>query len=302
MIKNYEIVDDRILPTDYEDSKIIVIYNPTKEEKNFLADVLKIDKNTIDSSLDPNEVSRIDVSDNYISVMCKTPKNKNFEENLFSVTTFGVFLFSEKLLVLSLENVFLFDEKEIRAKNLKEVFLKILDQPTLHFTENLKVISIISEEIEEKINEAMENRFLINMFTLEKSLVYYLSSLNENMLAFEKLEALSERMQFTKHESTLLKDYYIECKQCYKQAEIHSNILSSLMDARVSIVSNNLNILMKTLTMMTILIMLPTFVVSVFSMNVRIPVAVYTNAFWGIMILAILSAASAIIFWKIRRW
>jgi len=302
VIKNYEIVDDRILPTDYEDSKIIVIYNPTKEEKNFLADVLKIDKNTIDSSLDPNEVSRIDVSDNYISVMCKTPKNKNFEENLFSVTTFGVFLFSEKLLVLSLENVFLFDEKEIRAKNLKEVFLKILDQPTLHFTENLKVISIISEEIEEKINEAMENRFLINMFTLEKSLVYYLSSLNENMLAFEKLEALSERMQFTKHESTLLKDYYIECKQCYKQAEIHSNILSSLMDARVSIVSNNLNILMKTLTMMTILIMLPTFVVSVFSMNVRIPVAVYTNAFWGIMILAILSAASAIIFWKIRRW
>lgn len=302
MTKNYEIIDDIILETDKEDSKIIVVYKPTIEEKNFLVDVLNINKNTIESCLDPDEVSRVDVCDEYISVMCKIPKNKSAEENIFNVTTFGIFLFSKNLLILSMENVSLFDNKQIIAKNLKEVFLKVLDQPTLSFTENLKIISIISEEIEEKINESMENKFLINMFTLEKSLVYYLSSLNENMLVFEKLKTLEEKLELNTAEKNLLIDYRIECGQCYKQAEIHSNILASLMDARVSIVSNNLNILMKTLTKITIMIMLPSLVVSIFSMNVRIPVAIYPDAFWGIMILAFLSVLTAIIFWKVRRW
>ena len=69
MTKNYEIIDDIILETDKEDSKIIVVYKPTIEEKNFLVDVLNINKNTIESCLDPDEVSRVDVCDEYISVM-----------------------------------------------------------------------------------------------------------------------------------------------------------------------------------------------------------------------------------------
>jgi magnesium transporter len=95
----------------------------------------------------------------------------------------------------------------------------------------------------------------------------------------------------------LLDDLIIENTQCYRQAEIYSNILASLMDARVSIVSNNLNILMKTLNLVTIFIMVPTFVVSAFSMNVDIPLEHHPKAFWFVLGLSSLSVISVLIWW-----
>jgi magnesium transporter len=100
----------------------------------------------------------------------------------------------------------------------------------------------------------------------------------------------------------LLDDLGIENTQCYKQAEIYSSILASLMDARASIVSNNLNVLMKTLNMLTIAIMVPTFVVSAFSMNVHIPLASQGWAFWFVMVLAALSSIAWLVIWKRSRW
>ncbi|MEO0108096.1 MAG: CorA family divalent cation transporter, partial [candidate division WOR-3 bacterium] len=86
------------------------------------------------------------------------------------------------------------------------------------------------------------------------------------------------------------------------QAEISSNILASLMDARASIVSNNLNVLMKTLNLITIGIMVPTFVVSAFSMNVGIPFSGHPHAFWIILGLAGVSLVGMLLFWRYKRW
>jgi hypothetical protein len=99
-----------------------------------------------------------------------------------------------------------------------------------------------------------------------------------------------------------IQDVAIENDQCYRQAEIYSNILASLMDARVSIVSNNLNVLMKTLNIITLAIMVPTFVVSAFSMNVRIPLSGLGGAFWIIMGLAAVSSFGFILFGKLKKW
>ena len=100
----------------------------------------------------------------------------------------------------------------------------------------------------------------------------------------------------------ILDDIIIENNQCYTQAEIYSNILAGLMDARVSIVSNNLNMLMKTLNIITIGIMVPTLVVSAFSMNVSIPMQHNPLAFWIIMGLAIFSVIVFMLFWKFKKW
>jgi magnesium transporter len=94
----------------------------------------------------------------------------------------------------------------------------------------------------------------------------------------------------------------IENNQCYRQAEIYSNILASLMDARASIVGNNLNVLMKTLNIITIAIMVPTFVVSAFSMNVTIPLQQHNYAFWIIIGMAGLSVATVTYIWKHKKW
>ena len=149
----------------------------------------------------------------------------------------------------------------------------------------------------------MRNEYLISMFALEKSLVYYLNAINANGVVIEKLKLNAAKLNFTQDTHELLEDLAIENSQCYRQAEIYSNILASMMDARVSIVSNNLNILMKTLTIITIGIMTPTFVVSAFSMNVKIPL-LHDNplSFWIILGFAALSLVVLGIVSRYKKW
>ncbi|HPC37041.1 MAG TPA: CorA family divalent cation transporter, partial [Candidatus Marinimicrobia bacterium] len=100
-----------------------------------------------------------------------------------------------------------------------------------------------------------------------------------------------------------LDDIIIENTQCVKQAEIQSNVLASLMDARASIVSNNLNVLMKTLTIITIGIMVPTLIVSIFSMNVDLPLPKNSpSSFWAIMGMALISVIAFFSIWKRKKW
>jgi magnesium transporter len=169
--------------------------------------------------------------------------------------------------------------------------------------EHLRIINQIADDVEQKINKAMENKFLINLFALQKSLVYYQNAVNSNGALIEKIRHNAPKFGFTQEEMELLDDIAVENNQCYRQAEVYSNILASLMDARASIVSNNLNVLMKTLNIITIAIMVPTFVVSVFSMNVVLPFGLREHpAFWVIMGLAFVSMFGFLAFWRYKKW
>jgi magnesium transporter len=163
-------------------------------------------------------------------------------------------------------------------------------------------MNMITDELEQKINKSMENKYLIHLFTLEKSLVYYLNAINSNSLIIHKMKQCAGKIGFSQEQIELLDDILVENNQCYRQAEIHSNILASLMDARASIVSNNLNVLMKTLNIITISIMVPTLVVSAFSMNVKIPLAHLDYAFWIVMMLATISVIGFFFIWKSHKW
>ena len=179
----------------------------------------------------------------------------------------------------------------------------MINRSIFHFLEHLKIINTISTELEQKINQAMENRQLINLFGLEKSLVYYVASINSNGTVIEKLKLNSAKIGFTPEEVEFLDDIIIENAQCNKQAEIYPNILAGLMDARVSIVSNNLNLLIKTLNIITIAIMVPTLVVSIFSMNVKLPISEsHPLTFWVIMGMAAASLATFMYLWWRKKW
>jgi magnesium transporter len=161
---------------------------------------------------------------------------------------------------------------------------------------------LITDSLEQKIHTSMENKYLLNLFALEKSLVYYLNALHSNSALIEKLKMNAAKIGLTSENLEFLDDLHIENAQCLKQAEIYSNILASLMDARASVVSNNLNVLMKTLNMITIGIMVPTLVVSAFSMNVSIPFQKFEYAFWIIMGLATVSVGGLLVFWRRKKW
>jgi magnesium transporter len=305
MLKRYLIENFRIVGTEDEKAPILLCLNPDEAEKRLLIDTYQIDEHTLASALDPDEQARLECEPNHIAFIYKRPKNYSGDAQLlFKASTMGVFFFGDLLILVAAEDTILFEGKQLaKVASLRELVIRLINRAIFHFMEHLKIINQIVDDVEQKINKAMENRYLINLFSLQKSLVYYQNAVNSNGALIDKIRHNASKFGFTQEEMELLDDIAVENNQCYRQAEVYSNILASLMDARASIVSNNLNVLMKTLNIITIAIMVPTFVVSVFSMNVALPFGLREHpAFWIIMGLAGISVVSFFIFWKYKKW
>lgn len=304
MVQFYSLINNKVIATDDTKSPIVVFSNPTEEERKQLIDVYAIDEHTLTSALDPDELSRLEFEPHHIALIFKRPRNYSGKDQLlFKVTSCGLFLFKDRLIIVLSEDIPLFDGKLFNVvRSINELVIKLIFRSVYHFLEHLRIFTLITDELESKINTAMENKYLLNLFTLEKSLVYYLNSINANGILIEKMKYNAAKIGFVDEELELLDDLIIENTQCYRQAEIHSNILASLMDARASIVGNNLNVLMKTLNIVMLGIMIPTFVVSVFSMNVPIPLQDREYAFWLIVLLGLGSFLGVLVAWKKFKW
>ena len=302
IIKNNKVEEENSLSS--EQAAVLLFVNPTAEEKKYLTETLKIDEHTLASAMDPEELPRLETEPDHTALILNRPRNYSGKEQLvFRVASMGLFLYKDKLVIVLPEDIPLFIGKRFNfVADLNEVFLKIIYNAISHYLEHLRVINIITEEIEDKMTQSMDNKYLLNLFSLEKSLVYYASAITANGLVFEKLRNFSSRVGLSEQNREMLDDIIVENTQSQKQAEIYSNILASMMDARASIVNNNLNVLVKKLNTITIWIMVPTFVVSAFSMNVAIPLAKHPHAFSIIMGLAILSVWCAVMYWKYRKW
>ena len=298
MVKRLRLSEGRLIDADSTNGQVHVYINPDESERRYLIDTLKLDEHTLNSALDPDELSRLEFEPDHMAVIYKRPKNYSSEDEfLFRVGSTGLFLFKDKLILVLAEEALLFDGKQFaRVNSLQEIALKLIYRSIIHFLDHLKVVNAVSNALENKINTSMENRYLLNMFTLEKSLVYYLNAINTNGKVIERLKLSGGKLELGQENLEFLDDMLIENSQCYEQAEIYSNILASMMDARVSIVSNNLNLLMKTLNIITIGIMVPTLVVSTFSMNVEFPIRSHPYAFWLILMMACFSVLSVVIF------
>lgn len=304
MVKNYAISDGRVQACTDPNGPIQLVVNPSDEEKRYLIDQLQIDEHTLSSAMDPDELARLEFEPEHMALIFKRPKNYMASDHfLFKVQSMGLFLFKNRLVILLSEDIPFFEGKSAaNTHSLLDVLLKLLYRSIFHFFEHLKIINQISDSLERKINTAMENKYLLNLFILEKSLVYYLNAINSNSMVIERIKLNAGKLGISGETMELLDDIVIENNQCFKQAEIYSNILTGLMDARGSIVGNNLNVLMKTLNIITIGIMVPTFVVSAFSMNVRIPLSDNPLAFWMIMGFAGLSVLGFLLLWRLKKW
>jgi magnesium transporter len=304
MVKRYRILDSRLAEApEGTEAQVLVYIAPDEKEKRYLVDQLHLDEHTMNSALDPDELSRLEFEPDHVALIYKRPKNYCSEDEfLFRVVSTGVFLFRDKLVLVMMDDSMLFEGKQfVRVNSLPDLVLRLIYRSIFHYEEHLKVINMISNSLEHEINKAMENRHLLNLFTLEKSLVFYVNAITSNAAVIDRLRNNAAKIGFTPENIEFIDDIHIENTQCHEQATIYSNILASLMDARASIVANNLNVLMKTLNIIMIGLMLPTLVVSVFSMNVRIPISDYEHAFWVICGLAGLSAVLVGFIWWYKK-
>lgn len=307
MQKTYILKDNKIVEDENVSAAacdVLLFVEPTAAEQQYLISELKIDEHTLASAMDPEELPRVEQEPNHTALILNRPRNYSGKDQLvFKVASMGLFMFKDKLVIVMTEDIPLFIGKRFNnVTSIQDVFLKIIYNAIAHYLEHLRVINLISEEIEKKMAESLDNKYLLNLFSLEKSLVYYISAITANGFAFEKLRTFSARIGFDEASRETLDDIIVENTQSQKQAEIYSDILAGLMDARASIVNNNLNWLIKRLNNITIGIMVPTFVVSAFSMNVRIPLSEHYYAFWIVMALGLLSVWAMISIWKYKKW
>lgn len=306
MLKSYNIIDGRLTEVEGENGAVRVYTKPGEREKNQLVGELKIDEHTYNSALDPDELGRLEFEPNHTAAIIKCPKKYTATDNfLFKVSSLGLFLFSDRLIIVASEDTDIFDSRLFqKLSSVSDVFLKTVFRCVQHFEEHLGVIHKVSNELESEINKALTNKDILYMFSLEKSLVYYLKAISSNSRVIEKIKANAAKISLSQEQNEFLEDMTIEATQCNEEANIYLQVISNLMDAWVSMVSNNLNIRMKTLTILSICIMLPTFIVSLFSMNVKLPIPQHEGlaSFWFISAMAALSVMVIAVFWWRKKW
>jgi len=269
MKKKYTLQYGKVVETDDDNAPIIIYWDLDDSERQYLVDTLKVDEHTLGSALDPAELGRIEFEPEHAAIIFKRPKKYSAADNfLFKVNTSGFFLFADKLIIVGEKDSISFDARYYsRINSISDVFLRMLFQNIIHFTEHLKVMNLICDDLETKINKAMENKHLLNMFTIEKGLVYYMNAIRSNGRVLEKIKANASRMHLNAESQEYLDDLLIENSQCSEQANTHAQVLASLMDARASLVSNNLNVMMKNLNAIVISVAIPSFFAGVGGMS-----------------------------------
>jgi magnesium transporter len=303
----YRVAEDAgtVVRCDPQDAQIIVFNSPTVEDEADLLEFYNIDYHTLHSSLDPDELSRLEFETDHAAIIFKRPKSFSADDNfLLKLTSTGVFVYEDRIVVVMPDDAPLFEGRApLRIFTVQDVILRLLYQSISHFEGHLKAINMLSDSLERRIISSMETRYLLNMFALEKSLVYILNAIHSNAALFDKMKA-STRLGLDHEQTRILEDIIIENQQCLRRSEIYSEVIAGLMDARASIVSHNLNILIKQFTIWTIAIMLANLVIGIFSMNVKLPLPM-EGAMWPFYVINFLAVASGVaIFWisKIRKW
>ena len=307
MLTLYQIMEGRLVTTEESSAPIMVFTNPDEIEKKMLMTEFHIEEYDINAALDPNEPAHIEFDEEtYHVLILNAPKRYSSHDNfLFRISSFGMFFCKGKLIILVSDNLLTFEGRLFtKIRSVPHFFLKVIYRNILHFEQHLQVIQKIADELEGHINRSMENKQLLNMFNLEKSLVYYLQAVSSNGRMIEKIRTNAPKLKLSDQDMDFLDDVINENGQCSQQAHIFSEVFTNLMDAWASIINNNLNVFIKKLTLATLCIMVPTLILSIFSVNVQLPFDEKHGLwpFWTITALALFSSAFVFALWRWKKW
>ncbi len=250
------IVEQRVVAAEAGRGNIVVFASPDADEKKELHDVYGVDAHTLESSLDVDEIARIEFSNEHQFIVWKMPKSFTFTGALsFGMSSIGILVRADKLIFITDNPANLLEGKPFqKVASLQDVVLKVMLQTVHHFLGHLKAVKQISADIQKKLNYSQENVYLLQMFSLSETLIYYVDAIESNATVLSKIKSATEarKIPMLPAEVELLDDIVIDNQQCSKQAQIYSSVLSGLMDARGSIVNNNMNVLLKNLTLINV--------------------------------------------------
>jgi magnesium transporter len=279
MINYYKTINNTLIEIDkIEPGCWVSVVEPTQEEIKILTEEYQIDAGFVKSSLDEEESSRVEIEEKQTLIIVDGPMVEKNTENTIQYYTMpmGIILTQSNVFTISLkENIVLSEIASGLIKNVQthlktQFVLIILLRIATRFLQYLKQIDKISSSLENQLHKSMKNKELIQILGLEKSLVYFSTSLKADEITLEKI-LRGRVIKLYDEDQDLLEDVLIEVKQAVEMSNIYSSILTGMMDAYGSIISNNVNLVMKRLTIITILMAIPTIVYSFYGMNVTLP-------------------------------
>lgn len=249
---------------------------PTEREILNLTDLLGVDAGFVRAALDEEEASRIEREDDQVLIIVDLPIAQKEEEKtiIYSTMPMGIIITDKNIITVCLQEnsvVTGLEKGMVRGiqPHMKTQFvLMVLLRIVTCFLQYLKQIDKISSYSEKQLHKTMRNKELIQLLGLEKSLVYFSTSLKSDEVTLEKIHR-GRIMKLYEEDEDLLEDVLVEVRQALEMCGIYTNILSNTMDAFSSIINNNLNIVMKTLTSLTVLMAIPTVISGLWGMNVN---------------------------------
>jgi len=296
--------------TEFKKGNWINLVAPTDDEIKKVCSKLKIQEDFIRYSLDYEEKARIDIEedDGTILFIIDVPTmDKENKEEVHSTMPLGMIVVRDDYFItVSLKPTRIISEfektklkKSIVTYKKSRMILQIFYKNAQMYLTELKKIDREKDQTEKELNNSMKNRELLKMMNLEKGLVYITTSLKANEVVMEKT-LRGKIIKLYEEDEDILEDAIVENKQAIEMAKIYSDILSGTMDAYASIISNNLNIVMKVLTTITIILSIPTIIGSFWGMNVHVPMENNPYGFYIITICSILITLAAYFIFKKR--
>lgn len=254
----------------------------TRDDIKILEEEYHVSQEHILDILDQDEMSRIEPDDEYTLFIFRLPLFNPENDVTYLTIPLGIVLFPDKIITICWSDCEVLKDissnriKNISIENFLTFILKIMSRTDSNFLRYLKEINRRTITIQGELQMSVKNNELIQLFNLEKSLEYFTTSLKSNQLLIEKLYKM-KGIYLDEDQKDFLEDIAIDNRQAIEMTDIYSNILSGMMDAFASVISNNLNIVMKRLTVVSLVLNVPTLIVSFFGMNIQLP---FANSGW----------------------
>ena len=308
MIKIFETFGGYVKISKLQKNCWINVTNPTQNEIQKLINDFGLPNDLITDILDQDERPRIEFDDEWTLIIMRIPVEVKNNGVPFHTIPLGIFIAEDFTLTLCLQdNEILpigqpspFRDQYKKITDSVNFILRLFLRSGNLYLRYLKQVNQMTSSIEQDLEKSIKNKELNKLLKMEKCLVYFITSIKANEIVLAKLR--SSKKITTEINEDLLEDAYIENKQALEMAQIYSDIQSGMMDAFASVISNNLNVVMKQLTLISIILMIPTLIASIFGMNVP---NFMENSLWAMPSIIfgslILSFFGVIVFRK-RQW
>ncbi len=279
----------------------ISLIAPTDGEISAISKELALDEDVLRAALDMEERSRLEMDAAYTMILVNIPYSSvQADRELYDTMPLSIILTADAAVTVCSKDTSVlrqFADGKVRDFNttMKSRFvLQILYRAASLYLSCLRSIDRRSDEIEKTLHKSTKNKELLELLKLEKSLLYFTTSLRANELVLEKLLRV-EAIKKYPEDAELLEDVIIENKQAIEMAAIYSGVLNELMNAFSSVISNNLNIVMKLLAIITIVMSVPTMIFSAYGMNVSAAGMPFAESPYGFAIILGISVLALII-------